>query len=980
MRAMGPLNMGPQGLIIFWLLTRIVCAVTVLDKPRYKGLYTNEISEAHETIPIKVNENAEHLSHILTHHHSNPKETLRFNLTIFEKSHHLILSPNSGFLAPNIIVEYRKRDRHIRRKPRDVSKYCHYQGFVHGDEKSRVAISACNGLAGIIQTSKGKYYVEPAHHHEPFIKPGHKHLIFKRSAVKNSLSNLVSSKKRKKRKRKKFHHPHQSNCGTRDPKRWTEVEWQKHLGKLKVQERKHKHTKFRTLNISHVEKSQMKKLRYDHARKRRSISQPYYVETAVVADLTMADFHRDGQVETYILTLMNMVSSFYQDPSIGNYIKVAVVRIVVQEDSGEDQLGFNSTTNADVTLKRFCKYQRDLNPKDDSHPHHHDVAILLTRTDICSRSDTPCGTLGVAHIGGMCKASRSCSVNEDNGITSAHTIAHEMGHNFGMLHDTEKIGCKRKVGNKIHIMTPAFEADAVQVSWSNCSRREVTNFLDKGLGKCLEDQPEEAEEYSYPQVPPGVMYNADYQCRLQFNTLNATVCTRLDEICDRLWCSVNNFCTTLLKPAAPGTTCGKHKWCQELKCVPMMENPIPIDGGWGEWSGWSECSRTCGSGVSIMRRECDHPTPTAGGKFCIGERKRYRICNTDPCPEGEPSYRALQCSWYNNKTYEGKKYEWQPYFDQSDPCQLYCSNANETLIVPWGDYAADGTSCSIISRDICISGICKKVGCDWVVDSKAKEDECGICQGDGTKCDIRKGEYTKQSGVPGYREIVVIPRGARNIRVEETEQSENYIELEHAIHKKFYLNGKRHITLPGEYNVAGAQALYERDHNLEKIRIPGPIHEPILVMIFFIGKVYNPGVTWKYSIWKPEVTKQVKYQWIMDEWSQCSATCGGGIQHKNPICQESTISPVASDLESPSIVAEEICDQVKRPNKMVRTCNEDPCPFKWVNYQCEDEMSCAWMDRKQLFKISIATKMQNHTNTSHVRSYRLVKSLKFKKE
>lgn len=65
-----------------------------------------------------------------------------------------------------------------------------------------------------------------------------------------------------------------------------------------------------------------------------------------------------------------------------------------------------------------------------------------------------------------------------------------------------------------------------------------------------------------------------------------------------------------------------------------------------------------------MKRECDHPTPTAGGKFCIGERKRYRICNTDPCPEGQPTYRALQCSWYNNKTYEGNLYEWQPYFDQ----------------------------------------------------------------------------------------------------------------------------------------------------------------------------------------------------------------------------------------------------------------------------------------------------------------------------
>lgn len=39
-----------------------------------------------------------------------------------------------------------------------------------------------------------------------------------------------------------------------------------------------------------------------------------------------------------------------------------------------------------------------------------------------------CRTLGVANVGGMCRPDRSCSVNEDNGITLAHTITHELGH------------------------------------------------------------------------------------------------------------------------------------------------------------------------------------------------------------------------------------------------------------------------------------------------------------------------------------------------------------------------------------------------------------------------------------------------------------------------------------------------------------------------------------------------------------------------
>lgn len=84
----------------------------------------------------------------------------------------------------------------------------------------------------------------------------------------------------------------------------------------------------------------------------------------------------------------------------------------------------------------------------------------------------------------------------------------------------------------------------------------------------------------------------------------------------------------------------------------------------------------------------------------------------------------------------------------------------------------------------------QKVGCDWVVDSTAEEDDCGICQGDGTKCDKVEGVYTKQSLAPGYREMIAIPAGSRNVRIEEMDDSENYIGIGSAISKKFYLNGK----------------------------------------------------------------------------------------------------------------------------------------------------------------------------------------------
>ena len=35
---------------------------------------------------------------------------------------------------------------------------------------------------------------------------------------------------------------------------------------------------------------------------------------------------------------------------------------------------------------------------------------------------------GLAELGTMCDMHRSCSINEDNGLSAAFTIAHELGH------------------------------------------------------------------------------------------------------------------------------------------------------------------------------------------------------------------------------------------------------------------------------------------------------------------------------------------------------------------------------------------------------------------------------------------------------------------------------------------------------------------------------------------------------------------------
>lgn len=61
--------------------------------------------------------------------------------------------------------------------------------------------------------------------------------------------------------------------------------------------------------------------------------------------------------------------------------------------------------------------------------------------------------------------------------------------------------------------------------------------------------------------------------------------------------------------------------------------PPPQDGGWSPWAAWGECSKPCGGGTRVRRRECTSPTPAHGGAECQGCPLDYEPCNAIPCAE-----------------------------------------------------------------------------------------------------------------------------------------------------------------------------------------------------------------------------------------------------------------------------------------------------------------------------------------------------------
>lgn len=58
---------------------------------------------------------------------------------------------------------------------------------------------------------------------------------------------------------------------------------------------------------------------------------------------------------------------------------------------------------------------------------------------------------------------------------------------------------------------------------------------------------------------------------------------------------------------------------------------VPVPGGWGEWTDWTICSKSCAGGVRTRERFCDNPEPQDGGAECEGDEQEEQGCNEEEC-------------------------------------------------------------------------------------------------------------------------------------------------------------------------------------------------------------------------------------------------------------------------------------------------------------------------------------------------------------
>uniref|UniRef100_A0A672JD47 Uncharacterized protein n=1 Tax=Salarias fasciatus TaxID=181472 RepID=A0A672JD47_SALFA len=91
------------------------------------------------------------------------------------------------------------------------------------------------------------------------------------------------------------------------------------------------------------------------------------------------------------------------------------------------------------------------------------------------------------------------------------------------------------------------------------------------------------------------------------------------------------------RPANGGRACAgadtQIQRCSTAAC--------PVDGNWGPWQIWGECSTSCGGGERTRVRLCNSPSPSNGGRLCPGDSTQLSRCNTQACPGKTCDIRAF---------------------------------------------------------------------------------------------------------------------------------------------------------------------------------------------------------------------------------------------------------------------------------------------------------------------------------------------------
>ncbi|XP_071822873.1 A disintegrin and metalloproteinase with thrombospondin motifs 9-like isoform X2 [Apostichopus japonicus] len=800
----------------------------------------------------------------------------------FGENYQLDLLPAPRFYRPDLEVEYVDTHGNVTRKRLDVDD-CFYHGQLTSHNVSTAAVSICNGvMRGVLSHRDDTIYVTPL-----------------------TTDHAQEFSKRYKRSSNNMHLIYRRN--TEDTDKYCDVEPPP------------SYTAFSELTAEAAQTIENRNI------------PPKYLEMCVILDNDFVTRHTPDH-EAYALTLLNIVSRRYSEPTLGVILRIYIVRIIVIASDTATVDGATFTIdNVDVsgTLASLRSWSITVNPQGDDDPDHWDNILTFSGKDLSSPT-AGSGLLGLAYTAGTCSSDRGVSINEDFGLTTGIVAAHEVGHTLTLQHDQDGCDLGYVMGSSISNGQNIFK-------WSTCSSMNLKIYFSTIVSACLNDVPSELLSPLVTTNLPGETISWEEQCQ-SIGALRT--CGEVD--CGRLRCQIPEGCATYNSIAtAEGTPCGTNMVCILGECVSESSVPVPVAGGWSEWTETS-CSRTCGGGVIIRERVCNNPFPAYGGAPCEGDGFEPRLCNTEvSCTVSPDGYRDEQClETANEPFFDGIVYGWTGYLRSFLPFTEYCKNPcfrsdNAGYISRPPGLNTDGTECwdyNIADESKylrCVRGFCLTFGCDGVEGSSKEFDMCGICNGDGSSCTCTTESFP--TGTTGeYNVWDDIPSGATSIQIINNDVGlGNNIAITGLDSSMQYFRGSgSSIDTSARAALGSFIILHAADGVVETFRSTGPSPESLRFEVYLTVPVQNL-ITYSYCLAKTGTT----YFWDVEDYGDCTATCDG-TQMRTVTCTEVNNFVVSQ-------VDDGLCETNvgSKPNT-VTNCNVGICPLWFTDTFGDCDATC----------------------------------------